>query len=96
MLLNRFVLPEGHYCLVFECLGPSLYDFMKKHNYQPFPLYCIRDFATQLLDALDFLHGMGLIHTDLKLGMYNLFVILYPSASHFFAYEFFNQKTYYS
>jgi serine/threonine protein kinase len=39
---------------------------MKRHNYQPYPLYCVQDFATQLLDAVDFLHGMGLIHTDLK------------------------------
>jgi len=66
MLLGRFALSEGHYCLVFECLGPSLYDFMKKHKYQPFPLYCIQDFAAQILDALDFLHGFGLVHTDLK------------------------------
>jgi len=57
---------HGHYCLVFECLGRSLYDFMKEHKYRPFPFYCVREFARQLLDALDFLHGFGLIHTDLK------------------------------
>jgi len=57
---------KSHYCLVFECLGPSLYDFMKKHDYQPFPMVCVRDFAMQLLEALEFLHSFGLIHTDLK------------------------------
>lgn len=31
-----------------------------------FPFYCVRDFATQLLEALDFLHSFRLIHTDLK------------------------------
>jgi dual-specificity kinase/CDC-like kinase len=67
ILLDRFDLPQGHYCLVFECLGPSLYDFLKQHDYRPFPLYCVRDFARQLLDALDFLHSFSLIHTDLKL-----------------------------
>jgi dual-specificity kinase/CDC-like kinase len=67
ILLDRFDLPQGHYCLVFECLGPSLYDFLKQHDYRPFPLYCVRDFARQLLDALDFLHSVSLIHTDLKL-----------------------------
>ncbi len=57
---------DGHCCLVFEKLGRNLYDYMKRHNYEPFPLYCVRDFARQLLDALDFIHGFGLIHTDLK------------------------------
>ena len=57
---------KGHCCLVFECLGRSLYDFLKGHDYRPFPLFCVRDFARQLLEALDFIHKLGLIHTDLK------------------------------
>ena len=65
-MFDRFALPTGHYCLVFECLGPSLYDFLKSHDHRPFPMYCVRDFARQLLEALDFLHSMNLIHTDLK------------------------------
>lgn len=56
----------GHYCMVFESLGPSLYDFLKRQKYQPFPLICVRDFARQLLETLEFLHSFGLIHTDLK------------------------------
>ena len=66
-MLDRFNL-SGHYCLVFECLGKSLYDFLKAHDYRPFPMYCVRDFARQLLETLDFLHGFGLIHTDLKVS----------------------------
>lgn len=66
VLLDRFEIPGGHYCLAFECLGKSLYDFLKGHDYRPFPLYCVRDFARQLLEALDFFHSFGLIHTDLK------------------------------
>jgi Serine/threonine protein kinase len=65
VLLNHFDL-KGHCCLVFECLGRSLYDFMKTHGFKPFPLYCVRDFARQLLKALEFIHSFGLIHTDLK------------------------------
>jgi serine/threonine protein kinase len=57
---------SGHYCMVFESLGPSLYDFLKRQNYQPFPLMCVRDFAKQLLETLEFLHSFRLIHTDLK------------------------------
>lgn len=65
ILLTKFEF-DGHCCLVFECLGRSLYDFMKTHGYKPFPLFCVIDFARQLLDALDFIHSFGLIHTDLK------------------------------
>jgi len=86
----------GHLCLVFEPLGPSLYDFVsaerraepaarppplrgarhrraasppqvKANEYRPPPLYCVQAFADQLLRAVAFLHGMRLIHTDLKL-----------------------------
>ena len=58
---------EGHFCLVFESLGPSLYDFLKSHNYQPFPMVCVQDFTVQLLEALEFLHSFRLVHTDLKI-----------------------------
>lgn len=57
---------DGHYCMVFESLGPSLYDFLKAQRYHPFPIQCVRDFAKQLLETLDFLHSFRLIHTDLK------------------------------
>ena len=57
---------QSHYCMVFESLGPSLYDFVKRHKYQPFPMVCVRDFARQLLETLDFIHSFKLIHTDLK------------------------------
>jgi serine/threonine protein kinase len=57
---------KGHVCMVFEKLGCSLYDYLKAHDYQPFPLYCVRAFAWQLLTSLEFLHSIQLIHTDLK------------------------------
>lgn len=59
---------DGHFCLVFESLGPSIYDFLKRHNYQPFPMVCVQDFTVQLLEALEFLHGeCRIVHTDLKI-----------------------------
>ena len=57
---------DGHYCMVFECLGPSLYDFLKGQKYHPFPIQCVREFARQILETLEFLHSFRLIHTDLK------------------------------
>lgn len=58
----------GHCCLVFEKLGTSLYEFLKAHEYTPYPCFPhVRDFARQLLETLEFLHDtVGLIHTDLK------------------------------
>jgi len=61
-MLNQFYfLDRRHYCLVFESLGLSLYDFMKNHDFQPFPLYCVQDFSYQLLDVLEFLHSIKFI-----------------------------------
>ena len=59
---------HGHYCLVFESLGPSLYDILKQNEYQPFPVNYVRDFSRQLLEAIEFLHSFRLIHTDCKLS----------------------------
>lgn len=52
--------------MVFERLGCSLYDYLKRHDYQPFPILSIRAFAWQLLTAIEFIHRLQLIHTDLK------------------------------
>mmetsp|Transcript_31694 Transcript_31694/g.83758 ORF Transcript_31694/g.83758 Transcript_31694/m.83758 type:complete len:386 (-) Transcript_31694:440-1597(-) len=65
VLLNFFKF-QGHACMVFETLGMSLYDFLKSNDYIPFPLYCVQSFARQMLEAVQFLHEMSLVHTDLK------------------------------
>ena len=56
----------NHYCLVFERLGPSLYDITKKNNYKGFTPRLVRSFARQLFEAVGFLHKLGFVHTDLK------------------------------
>ena len=58
---------NGYYCLVFERLGISLYDFLKKHHHDGFPMHIVREIAQQMLHGVAFLHNMHLIHTDLKL-----------------------------
>lgn len=43
---------SGHYCLVFESLGRSLYDYLKKNDYQPFPFSMALAFTRQILEAV--------------------------------------------
>ena len=44
----------------------SLYDYLKQHDYVPYPLGHVREFARQLLQSLKFMRSINLIHTDLK------------------------------
>ena len=57
---------RGHACLVFDWCGVSLYDFLTRNGDIPFAPAAVRAVARQLGAALAFLHGIGLIHTDLK------------------------------
>ena len=56
----------GHFCLVFNPLGCSLYDLLKKNNYRGFHLKTVRSFFRQILKSMAFLHRLGYTHTDLK------------------------------
>ncbi|MBA0662002.1 hypothetical protein Goklo_006208, partial [Gossypium klotzschianum] len=51
---------------VFEKLGPSLFDFLKRNKYSPFPVDLVRAFGHQLLESVADMHDLLLIHTDLK------------------------------
>ncbi|KAK8478853.1 hypothetical protein V6N13_090426 [Hibiscus sabdariffa] len=64
-LLNWFDY-RNHICIVFEMLGPSLYDFLQKNNFRPFPVDLVRELGRQLLECVAFIHDLQLIHTDLK------------------------------
>lgn len=57
---------RNHICIVFEKLGPSLYDFLRKNSFRSFPIDLVREFARQLLESVAFMHDLRLIHTDLK------------------------------
>ncbi|XP_023886337.1 serine/threonine-protein kinase AFC2 isoform X2 [Quercus suber] len=57
---------RNHICIVFEKLGPSLYDFLRKNNYRSFPIDLVREIGRQLLECVAFMHELRLIHTDLK------------------------------
>ncbi|XP_016440940.1 serine/threonine-protein kinase AFC2 isoform X3 [Nicotiana tabacum] len=57
---------RNHICIVFEKLGPSLYDFLRKNYYRSFPIDLVREIGRQLLECVAFMHDLRLIHTDLK------------------------------
>ncbi|KAL9176884.1 hypothetical protein ABFS82_01G024300 [Erythranthe guttata] len=57
---------RNHICLVFEKLGPSLFDFLKRNKYSSFPVDLVREFGRQLLESVAYMHDLRLIHTDLK------------------------------
>ncbi|KAL5221219.1 hypothetical protein ABZP36_025932 [Zizania latifolia] len=64
--IQRWFDYRNHICIVFEKLGPSLYDFLKRNRYQPFPVELVREFGRQLLESVAYMHELRLIHTDLK------------------------------
>ncbi|KAH9323496.1 hypothetical protein KI387_018135, partial [Taxus chinensis] len=57
---------RNHTCIVFEKLGPSLYDYLKKNSFRPFPIYFVREIGRQLLESIAYMHDLKLVHTDLK------------------------------
>ncbi|GIX65792.1 cell-cycle-associated protein kinase CLK, putative [Babesia caballi] len=66
VLHGHFLYKDRIMCLVFEHLGDSLYDFMKRNDYKGFFMADIQKIAFQLLKGLSFLKKNRLIHTDLK------------------------------
>ncbi|XP_024985461.1 serine/threonine-protein kinase AFC3 isoform X3 [Cynara cardunculus var. scolymus] len=57
---------RNHICIVFEKLGPSLFDYLKRNKYCPFPVDLVREIGRQLLESVAYMHSLCLIHTDLK------------------------------
>ncbi|XP_042482117.1 serine/threonine-protein kinase AFC3 [Macadamia integrifolia] len=57
---------RNHICIVFEKLGPSLFDFLRRNKYSSFPVDLVREFGRQLLESVAYMHDLRLIHTDLK------------------------------
>jgi serine/threonine protein kinase len=65
--ISKFIEPlyySAHLILVFELLGPNLYQVLQTKG--PFPVGLVKQIARQVLQALVFIHDLGLIHADLK------------------------------
>jgi len=64
-LIEHFAYKKN-YCMVFENLGMSLYEVLKKFNYRGFTMKQVQSFFKQILQSVGFLHEQKLTHTDLK------------------------------
>ncbi|XP_042362988.1 dual specificity tyrosine-phosphorylation-regulated kinase 1A-like [Plectropomus leopardus] len=56
----------GRYCLEFEKLDISLYEFLRRNPLKSLELENIRPIVQQLATALNFLRSVGVVHADLK------------------------------
>ncbi|XP_057651357.1 serine/threonine-protein kinase Doa-like [Diorhabda carinulata] len=57
-----------HECIIFEMLGPSVHEFMKRNGFQPYPMDQIRHITHQVCSSVKFLHDYKITHTDIKPG----------------------------
>ncbi|KAI1782448.1 kinase-like protein [Ganoderma leucocontextum] len=59
---------RGFHCIVFELCGATLYDMVNGcMELLPFSGRHVLEIAYQLVNAVGYLHSLGIIHTDLKL-----------------------------
>ncbi|GBG33112.1 Protein kinase, putative [Hondaea fermentalgiana] len=57
---------KNHLCLVFEMLSMNLYDLIKLNKFRGLPMGFIRSCVHQILDALQVLARVDVVHCDLK------------------------------
>lgn len=84
IMYETFTYEQKYYCLVFEPLGVSLYDFLKNNFFRGFWMQDLQSFAQQCMLALQFLHDkLKLTHTDLKPENILLHSMAPPQPTHF-------------
>ena len=60
---------EGNYCMVMElCINGSLSDFIAANQAETIDWEKRNDFAVDIAAGMNYLHKLGVIHRDLKLG----------------------------
>ncbi|KAJ8473924.1 hypothetical protein ONZ51_g7563 [Trametes cubensis] len=59
---------DGFKCIVLELCQATLYDIIKGYcGLVPLPARHILEMSYQIVDAVSYLHSLGIIHTDIKL-----------------------------
>ena len=64
--LRDYFVYKNHVCMVFSLLPQSLFDYFEANQFVPFSLKHVQSFSRQILTSVAFLHGLGYIHTDIK------------------------------
>jgi len=79
-ILDTFLHPKRHFCIVLEPLDTSIRDFLKDNDSNGLFLSDAQEVSRQLLEALSFLHRNEITHTDLKCRN-----VMFRSGSHYVA-----------
>jgi dual specificity protein kinase YAK1 len=56
----------SHLCLVFEMLGPNLYEILKKRQFRGLPIEAVRALVRQAAEGIQLLGTRNVVHCDLK------------------------------
>ncbi|EED88177.1 hypothetical protein THAPSDRAFT_37862, partial [Thalassiosira pseudonana CCMP1335] len=56
----------SHLCLVFEMLGPNLYELLKKRQFRGLPIGAVRTLVQQATAGIKILGKKNVVHCDLK------------------------------
>jgi dual specificity tyrosine-phosphorylation-regulated kinase 2/3/4 len=57
---------RNHVCITFELVSLNLYDFLRLNNFSGISENLIKNFAKQILNALEFTTSLGVVHCDVK------------------------------
>ena len=81
---------DGHYFMVFETLGMSLLSLTQLNDFTGLPLSIVKMISHQILQGIEFLHSINLIHTDLKLE--NILFKSFGSKEQLVPYRMYNHR----
>ncbi|CAD8082677.1 unnamed protein product [Paramecium primaurelia] len=57
---------RGHQCIVLEKMEKNIFEILKQQKFRGFDYETLRQFAQQILVALNYLQKLNIIHCDLK------------------------------
>ena len=64
--LYDFFMYNNHLCIVIELLHKTLLQLLEMNNLEGISLNSIRFILKQILNSVDFMHSLKIVHTDLK------------------------------
>jgi len=64
--LMSYFMYSSHLCLVFEMLGPNLYELLKKRQFRGLPMGAVRTLIRQATEGIKLLGRRNVVHCDLK------------------------------